>query len=115
MHSMTGRKGGGIIWDGKAKKETQQVACMICRHSASLTGGPRLEARNINLPESASSLPMGHGLSCENQYGFENAVQMTGGKCLNLFIDPYNMCNQRSLVDYWPGLNVLTFMLKGRV
>ncbi|KAB8241790.1 hypothetical protein BDV35DRAFT_368420 [Aspergillus flavus] len=58
MHSVTGRKGGGIIWEGKVKKETQQVACMICRYSASLTGGPRLEARNINLPESASSLPM---------------------------------------------------------
>ncbi|KAE8307381.1 hypothetical protein BDV41DRAFT_554907 [Aspergillus transmontanensis] len=43
---------------------------------------------------------------------FENAVGMTGGKCLNLFIVLYNMCNQRLLVGYWPGLNVLTFVLE---
>lgn len=46
-------------------------------------------------------------------YQFENAVRMTGGKCLNLFIDPYKMCNQRLLVDYWPGLNVLMFVVDG--
>ena len=67
MHSVTGRKGGGIIWGGKVKKETQQVACMIYRYFTSLTGRPRLEARNINLPE--VSLELAHGLSCENQYG----------------------------------------------
>ncbi|QRD94565.1 hypothetical protein F9C07_11720 [Aspergillus flavus] len=113
MHSVTGRKGGGIIWEGKVKKETQQVACMICRYSASLTGGPRLEARNINLPESASSLPMVSAAKINTGSLFENAVRMTGGKCLNLFIDPYKMCNQRLLVDYWPGLNVLMFVVDG--
>jgi hypothetical protein len=73
---------------------------MICMYLARLTGGPRLAAQDINLPE--VSLELAQGLSCGIQYGADRPhvlwmgftlssfrilyFWMTGDECLHISI-----------------------------